>query len=635
MQPLDEQSGNQNSLSRWQRLRMTIRRTLGMALVAGILLLFSRGVIPAPCWAVFALAGLIAWPIWQYRTEYLLFRRRLVLSGAARPESRIRRFLWKGGATRAVQVVVSLFLAWILLVLVSRLSDLHWYVLAVDTVFLSLIAGPVTRQLAGDIKARHLGVVARRWPLFLINGIVLSAAIMAVDFYIIGAEDTRHMVWHQVAEQAFAESYGASGCVLWGVSAGGVAAVEALSWHLSELVIPNLPDVSVMIIAWSFFLLRAVAVAWLFTALLLGASVFLDKRAERRAGRAAESAFSRSFFMTIIILAIPFLYASVKLGKVDLPAIEEGVGRVADMVNPCKPNAASRAGLVMKLDKVVASEREKVMADVDSSVDQGLEQIFSDVEAGVDGYLDWYFTVVGEYQRLAVVFTADVTSAMSEKLEQYLFTQSDFGTQLDQLDGKVGGIGAERFAGMVPSLGAELDNLPCDIGRIDLTPLFELDRDSLRASTAVTGGVGTGIVASKVLAKKTAAAVAGKVAAKKSFQAGAALASKTLAKKGTSAALSAGLGTTLCAPAGPGAILCGVAAGLVTWLTVDKTLVEIDEALNREAMRADILDVLAGQQAELGIQLKQKHHDRVERLAARVNDAVERTFIPYRDGMGP
>ena len=81
------------------------------------------------------------------------------------------------------------------------------------------------------------------------------------------------------------------------------------------------------------------------------------------------------------------------------------------------------------------------------------------------------------------------------------------------------------------------------------------------------------------------------------------------------------------------AIICGVAAGLATWLAVDKALIELDESLNREEMRADILEVLAEQQALLNAQLKQEHYLRVDRYAARLNDALQRTFIPYNDGI--
>ena len=629
MQPLEKPPGDLPPRYGWQRYRLLILRTLGMVLAAAALLVFARVTTTASCWLVVAFVGLLALPIWWYRTEFLLFRRRLLLAGAARPESRMRACLWKGGVTKGIQLVISMLLAWVLLALVSALSPVYWYVLGVDAIFLSLIVGPVTRRLTDAIKAQHQGVVARRWPLFFINGIILSGAIMLFDFFIVGSLDTRHMDWQQLAQQAFTKSSDAAGCTLWGVSTGALAALEALAWHLSELIIPALPDVSAKIIAWSFFLLRAVTVAWLYTALLLGISVFLDKREERRAGRAAESTFSRSFFLTIIILALPFFYASIKLGEVNPLLISEVQS------NPCKPDAVVRAQLRMKLDEAIASEHQHAVDDVDASIDQGLGRVFAEVEAGVDDYLDWYFTVIGEYQRLATVFTTDAATAMSEMLEEFLFTRTDFGTQLADLDSRTEDLSAERFAALAPSLGTELENAPCTIGRINLAPLIELDRDNLRASAAVTSGVGAGIVASKVLAKKTAAVVVGKVAAKKSFATGAAVVTKTLAKKGASAAASAGLGLAVCAPAGPMAILCGVTAGLATWLAVDKALVELDEALNREEMRSDILEVLAAHQQTLGVELKQKHYTRLDRLAARLDETVEKTFIPYHDGMGP
>jgi hypothetical protein len=633
MNPVDEKSDRQNNPAWWLRHRLTVLRVLSMVLAAGALVLFARIVIQAPCWGFFILIGLLAWPVWQYRTEYVLLRRRLLLAAVARPQSRIRAWLWRGRISKAVQVVVSMSLAWVLLALVSQMSPQHWMVFAADAVLLALIVVPISSRLSGDITARHRKTVARHWPLLFTNGAVLTAAIMALDFFLVGAADSRYMEWHQVAVQAFTGINDQAGCVLWGASAGLLAAVEALSWHTSELIIPNLPDLTAKVIAWSFFLLRAASVAYFFTTLLLGVSVLLEKREARLQGRSTESTIARAFLLTIIVLAMPFFYAAIKLSAVDPAVFEQGVEGAAGLINPCKPDGAARERLIAKLDRQVDDERRKAMHDVDASVDEGLERIFSDVEIGIDNYLDWYFTVFGEYQRLAAVFTEDLAAAMRDQLEEYLFAQSDFDTQLVRLDREVQRDSAERFAAMAPHLNAELDKAPCDIGGFVPAPLTQLDRDALRASAAATSGVGTGIVASKALAKKTAATVAGKLAAKKSFQTGAALTSKTLAKKGSSSLLSAGVGTALCAPSGPVAILCGVTAGLVTWLTVDKALVELDEAMNREDMRADLLEVLGGQKAELGGQLKQKYYARVDAMAARANDAVQRTFVPYNDGM--
>lgn len=457
---------------------------------------------------------------------------------------------------------------------------------------------------------------------------------MSIDFFAVGAQDTRHLAWHQVANQGFGGVFAAAGCTLWGASQGLLSAVEALSWHFSELIIPNLPDLSTKVIAWSFFLLRAATLAWLFTALLLGVNALLDRQGKEDKMLPAGRVFSRSFVLTVIVLALPYFYASLKMHEMPRPDIARGVSRLASSIDPCKVDEARRARLLDRLEKAVADERRMTIDEIDGRIDQQIDHLFSQVEAGIDDYLDWFFTVIGEYQRLGAVLTKDATTVMGGKLEEFLFARNAFDAQLDDLERNIERLADERFAAITPYLEAELDRAPCDIGRIALSPLVALDRDALRASTATTGGVVAGVASGKLLAKQTAAALAGKVAAKKSLHGGAALASKALAKKGTSTALSAGIGATLCAPAGPVAILCGVTAGLVAWVAVDKTLIEIDEALNRDEMRAEILSAVAAQKEQLRAQLRQKHHARVDGHAARVNDAVRRSFVPYRDGIG-
>jgi hypothetical protein len=251
----------------------------------------------------------------------------------------------------------------------------------------------------------------------------------------------------------------------------------------------------------------------------------------------------------------------------------------------------------------------------------------------VDGYLDWYFTVLGEYQRLATAFTEDTAAAMGKQLEQHLFANSDFNRQLVLLNRHIIQQSASHFADLPLLLATTVDDAPCETGPVSLAAFKELDRDKFKASIAASSGIGAGIMTSKVLASKTVAAIAGKISAKASLKGGTALASKALAKKGSSSLLSAGAGTALCAPSGPAAILCGITAGTITWLTVDTILVEIDETLNREDMRAGILQVLADQQAILAEQLTQQHYARIAAMAARLDASVQRSFVPYTDGV--
>ena len=86
-----------------------------MLLLGGALVLATTLVGALPCWGVFILTGLLAWPIWLHRTEYRLFHRRLLLESVIRPGSRIRPLLWKGTFVKARQTIVALLLAWLLL----------------------------------------------------------------------------------------------------------------------------------------------------------------------------------------------------------------------------------------------------------------------------------------------------------------------------------------------------------------------------------------------------------------------------------------------------------------------------------------------------------------------------------------
>ncbi|MGB5261431.1 MAG: hypothetical protein WBO34_13065 [Gammaproteobacteria bacterium] len=633
MQPSTDQTDDPGSDMPWRNIVRTIVHGLWLVFAVLALIYVTSLAGMVPCWGLFVLISLVAWPIWHYRVEYLMLRRRLVLEGVMQPASRIRKAFWQGHISRAIQVVFSLCLAWLLLVLLAELSMQHWLALALDGLLLALISVPVRRGLAGSINAQHLGAIARRWPLLLVNGVLLGLAIMLIDFFLVGAPDTRLLAWNTLAERVYIDTYNDAGCVLWGTSAGAAAALEALAWHGSQLLIPGLPDTGSRLIAWAFFLLRAATVAWLVTALLLGVSIMVERRALKMRGRNPGSSVSRAFIITIILLALPFFYASVKLSELDRSVFDHPVDTAAGMIDPCAVDTARREQLLARLDSDVEATRVQATHAVDEKIEQGVAVLFMDIEQGVEQYLDWYFTVLGEYQRLAAVFTDDVAETMLEQLARYLFAGNDFDAQLGKLDSELAQMTAARFAQLTPQLRDKLAGSTCEIGQLSLVPLSSLDHDTLRASVAATSGVGAGIVASKALASKTTAAVVGKVAAKKSFQTGAALVTKTLAKKGSSTLLSAGAGTALCAPTGPVAILCGVTAGLVTWFTVDKVLVELDEALHREEMRADIMQVLAVQQALLAGQLAEYNHGRIDLMAAEVNAAVHRTFIPAVDGV--
>ncbi len=587
-----------------------------------------------PCWGVFLMLSLASWPIWQYRVEYLLFRRQLVLDGAMQPDSRIRTVFWKGSLMRVLQVVAALLLAAVLLAFLTRFDVYHWLILVIDVPVIILIHALASRQLGVSIRGEYRGIVARRWPVLLVNGLLLTLAFMLTDFYLAGVMDTRSFSWQELAEISFTGSLYSADCLSWGVITGAITTLDTLAWHGSQLIIPGLPDMNMQYIAWGAFLLRAATVAWLYTALLLGVTSLLERRAAGRPAGSAGNTSSLVFLMTILFLAAISYSASLGLIRaievMQEPAGTDGSAKSDD----CHPDPVARAQLIAQLDADVAATRAEAIGQVSEQASESVDALFADVGQGVDRYLDWYFTVLGEYQRLAAVFTADVAETMREQLYSHLFADSDFDRRLGELDRELADMTTARFVALTPSLGETLAGAECIPNDPASLPLATLDHDSLRASVAAGSGVGAGLVTSKLLASKTTSAVVGKVAAKKSFQTGAAVASKALAKKGSSTLLSTGVGTAICAPTGPVAILCGVTAGLVTWFSVDKALVELDEAMNREEMHADIMAVLDEQRQILTGQLIDVHVVRIDRMAEHVDKTVERIFIPASDGLG-
>jgi len=91
------------------------RRVLGL-LLAGLtataaLKLATLGLARLDCWWLPPLVVAMAWPLWAYRREQVMFVRRLLLSGATTETSRLRRWFWRGTVQQSLRVVTALLWA--------------------------------------------------------------------------------------------------------------------------------------------------------------------------------------------------------------------------------------------------------------------------------------------------------------------------------------------------------------------------------------------------------------------------------------------------------------------------------------------------------------------------------------------
>lgn len=620
------------------RLKDAAPAMMSMTLAAGALFLIVRAFLSAPCWSLLFLSALIAWPIWRYQKEFTQFQRRAILASLTVEDGWVRRWFWSGHISGAMHAVVALFWATLLIAFGTLLRPEQWLVIAVDVLVLAMVIGPVQSRLASQVRGERLGLVARRWPLFWINVAVLAIGFFVLDFFIVGAPDTRGLAWNDVAQKAFLEVSATAACPLAGWLVGAIAALDRLSWHASEVLIPSLPNQMLKLVAWGIFLLQAGILSFAFTRLELGVVSMVEGRTLRLSALTGASTASKAFFLTILALAVPYMYASFKLQDFDPTALANRARRAVTWANPCHPDTqaldALKTGLTAELDSARATAKKHANVRIDNT----LTPLFSEVERGVDSYLDWYFSVVGEYQRLGAQAIASFPALMTAKLEEHLFGNTRFNDRLEKASRDIAAESAAQMSALATRLGTRVESdvrdHPCWLDALNLGAPGTFKRDLLRATAAMgVGGLTGGAVTTMLLVKKTTAAVASKLASKKLFKLSATLAGKAVAKRGGSILLSAAGATALCSAAGPLAIACGIVGGVVVWLTVDEALIKIDEIRFRAEMRAEILESVLGQKAELANDLRVLHHAAIDQMALETRKAVDGAFIPARDGI--
>jgi hypothetical protein len=581
-----------------------------MSLAAGALALAAQSLLSIPCGALLFVVALAAWPGWHHQRQYALFRRRALVAGLTLAQGALRRWLWTGHLSGVAQVFVALFWATLLLAFAALLKPAHWLLLAADTLFLAWIMQPVQRRLAGQVHVDRLGLVARQWPLKAINVALLALGVMWIDF-VVGAPDTRGLAWHAVAEQAFGEVQIMATCPISGWLVGALAAIDRLTWHAAQILIPSLPDQDWKLAAWALVLLHAGVLAFSFTDLLLGVAALAEGHGRRTTVGRGDGAHSRIFVLTLLVLTLPYLYATSRLSDFNPDTLGKGVRELLARTNPCRSELPALNALQSGLDSELRKAHLATTQFADQQIDQTLDALFAEVEQGVESYLDWYFTVLGEYQRLGALATGQLPALMNAELERRLFGDIKFDEKVESASSALASETQARLSLLSDDLAkrirTEFQDQPCQLAALNLSALGNLDRDRLRASLAASGGVAVGVASVSLLARKTSSTVVGKVAGKKAFQFAASLSGKVAARRTGSILLSAAGATAICAPAGPLATLCGIGAGAVAWLAFDKALIKIDEIRFREEMRDGILASVREQKVELASALRPAH----------------------------
>jgi len=572
------------------------------------------------CGLTLAAVVAIAWPIWRYLHEHSMFTRRAVLAGVTHEDSRMRRWLWAGRVVRVVHVFAALAWAAALVAFAHFFSKGQWIVLVVDAVLLAAVAGAVMRRMSGEVRAEHLGVVARRWPLAIGNIALLAVAFFAIDF-LLGAPDTRGQVWEGVARNAFKAGSGATGCAAFGWAVGLIAAVDALAWHAAEVLIPSLPHPALKAIAWLVFLLQAGIVAVAYTRALLGVGALADKSARIS---------SRPFFIAAFALAVLGGGVALWLRGVDL-------SRAADSVlvatNPCRldpaPVQALRQRLEVDLATATSAERQRAARRAAELVDA----VYADVERGAEAYLDWYFSVRGEYERLFALLGSRFSEKMADEFRERILGER-FSEQLSKASAELSSETADRIRQVGHELGVRVRRealaRPCLLPAVDFPRLVQVDRDVTRASTAVAIGATIGIATARLLAQESAGLAAKRMASTSGARAATTLAGRSTGKRAAQAATAGGTAAAACGPLAP---VCTLVAAGLTWVAMDYAMMWMYEQYSRDDLRMEILDAVRAEKAAHVAALVKQQQAAIDGAMSQIAASLGGVFVPARQGL--
>lgn len=554
-----------------------------------------------------------------------------MLDKAAMPDSKLRRWLWSGSFVLAMQVGRAFFWAALLLSASTLLSAGQWGVVALDCLVLVYVAHICNRQLAGQVRADYLGVFARNWPLLWLNTVLLAVAFFFLDFFY-GAVDTRPVAWHVLAEEIHASVLSESATQWIGFVNAWLAAIDQLVWHAAQVLIPGIDNVYVKVLAWLVVLLPAGVIAYALNHYLLGVLSLADRLARQTPQHIATSRVTRILLLMIGLLALVYW----GLPKV---AFKPVVEQVSELLNPCEVDAN-------KIALLQASVRQDLQQSVSSAklaahqrIDQQVDEAFTGVEKRVDDYLDWYFSIKGEYERLAVAVTHKVAGnktledLLNEKMQQTMFDPEPMEKMIHDIPRQALTDSSRDLqyaaSALQGQLIKEIEQAPCALASVQLPVLSALDfsRDRQRAVVSLgAGGLVFSAYTARQLAYRLGRALAPRITSTSMI-------ARVIAKRGGSIAGGVGTATALCSPAGPFAAACGVTAGIATWFAVDKAMIAYDEARYREQMKTEILELLDQQKNGLKTALKKSHDVALMQMADRMHQNIDRAFIPSRDGI--
>jgi len=269
-----------------------------------------------------------------------------------------------------------------------------------------------------------------------------------------------------------------------------------------------------------------------------------------------------------------------------------------------------------------------------------LDASFRAVEQRIPLFADWYYSLNGEYSRLSMSVLARLNLTdkdyLSRRASEILFPVQVWEATLAQLD-------TNTVASLDEQWHQSTDNwLSRMQGQLALmrvppplnesvtpsrAPLITLDALAAQIDTLVLPqAMSVRLAASSVGAMGLAGPALWRAVVARNSVNTARLATAEVAALGASRGGIAVAGAAICLPGGPIAIACAAVAGAATWIATDWLLLQVDEAMNREALVMSLEEGLASLRTGLEQELIEAYDQGIEQWRTNTQSVIENTF---------
>ena len=266
-----------------------------------------------------------------------------------------------------------------------------------------------------------------------------------------------------------------------------------------------------------------------------------------------------------------------------------------------------RPGVIDKLQNLEETILQEAVYDANERIKIAIDRAHDKMAENADLFLDWYYSLPAEYGRLVTTISGKADDYLTEKLTQYLQTGNP-GKQLNEAVEALRVKNRKRFERFRAEVSKILEENRVDLGAYDRVIesqksslnqiLFEVDRleDKIDFETRsmISGGGGTvGFAAGAMITKKVTAKITGKSAFKAAVKAIGKLAGKKAAGAAAGGVIGAAAGSVFpIFGTAAGAAVGGTLGALIVGVSIDKLILELEETVNREEFKNEIIDAI-------------------------------------------